>query len=74
MKTAKDYWKEKFGEYPQNDCERLSVVMMQEYWEFMKAEFMANYHSNEVCQCEKPVPTMNPNDGRCWNCGLKLVW
>ena len=39
-----------------------------------KADFWANYHSSEVCQCEKPKPTTNPDDGRCWNCGLKLVW
>ena len=35
MKTkisAKEYWKEKFGEYPQNDSEKLAVAMMQEYY------------------------------------------
>jgi hypothetical protein len=31
MKTAKEYWNEKFGEYPQNDTEKLAVAMMQEY-------------------------------------------
>lgn len=31
MKTAKEYWKEKFDEYPQNDSEKLAVAMMQEY-------------------------------------------
>lgn len=31
MKTAKEFWKEKFYEYPQNDSEKLAVEMMQEY-------------------------------------------
>ena len=30
-KSAKEYWKEKFGEYPQNDADKLAVVMMREY-------------------------------------------
>ena len=33
-KTAKEYWKEKFDEYPQNDNERLAVAMMAEYREY----------------------------------------
>lgn len=33
MKTAKEYWKERFGEYPQNDAEKLAVMMMAEYAE-----------------------------------------
>ena len=35
MKTkisAKEFWYEKFGEYPQNDTEKLAVAMMQEYY------------------------------------------
>jgi hypothetical protein len=31
METAKEYWKRKFDEYPQNDSEKLAVAMMQEY-------------------------------------------
>ena len=31
MKTAKEYWKERFNEYPQSDSDKLAVVMMQEY-------------------------------------------
>lgn len=29
--TAKEFWKIRFEEYPQNDAEKLSVVMMSEY-------------------------------------------
>ena len=32
MKSAKEFWKETFGEYPQNDVEKLSVTMMQQYY------------------------------------------
>lgn len=32
MKSAKEYWKERFGEYPQNDADRLAIVMMMEYY------------------------------------------
>jgi hypothetical protein len=28
---AKEYWKSRFGEYPQTDADRLAVAMMQEY-------------------------------------------
>jgi len=31
MKSAKEYWKEKFGEYPQNDAEKLACSMMALY-------------------------------------------
>ena len=30
-KTARGYWKERFGEHPQNDTEKLACAMMQEY-------------------------------------------
>lgn len=31
MKSAKEFWKEKFDEYPQTDAEKLAVTMMAEY-------------------------------------------
>ena len=31
MKSAKEFWKEKFEEYPQTDADKLAVVMMAEY-------------------------------------------
>lgn len=31
MKSAKEFWKEKFDEYPKNDAEKLAVAMMVEY-------------------------------------------
>ena len=31
MKSAKEFWKEKYDEYPQNDAEKLVVAMMAEY-------------------------------------------
>lgn len=31
--TAKEFWKEKFGEYPQTDSDKLAVAMMAEYAE-----------------------------------------
>lgn len=29
--TAKEFWRDKFGEYPKNDAEKLAVAMMAEY-------------------------------------------
>ena len=29
--TAKEFWKEKFDEYPQTDADKLAVTMMAEY-------------------------------------------
>lgn len=29
--SAREFWKEKFEEYPQNDAEKLAVAMMAEY-------------------------------------------
>ena len=31
MITAKEYWKKRFGEYPQTDADKLACVMMVEY-------------------------------------------
>ena len=48
-KSAKEYWKEKFGEYPQNDSEKLAIVMMQEYassrdidWQKLRNDFFTD--------------------------------
>lgn len=40
--TAKEYWKEKFGEYPQTDSDKLAVAMMQEYSQHSIAEILEN--------------------------------
>ena len=29
--TARDFWKQKFDEYPQTDADKLAVAMMKEY-------------------------------------------
>jgi hypothetical protein len=36
FKSAKEYWFEKFDEYPQTDSERLAVAMMATYGEYVK--------------------------------------
>ena len=36
LKSAKEFWFEKFGEYPQNDSEKLAVAMMATYGEYVK--------------------------------------
>ncbi len=54
MKSARDYWKERFDEYPQTDADKLAVAMMQEYssqfkptplteeqWDEIRKEFIA---------------------------------
>ena len=33
MKTATEYWKERFEELPQSDAEKLAIIMMREYAE-----------------------------------------
>ena len=33
--SAKEYWKKDFGEYPQNVHEKLAVVMMTSYREYI---------------------------------------
>lgn len=32
--SSKEFWKDKFGEYPQTDCEKLAVSMMKEYLDY----------------------------------------
>jgi hypothetical protein len=39
--TAREYWKEKFGEYPQNDAEKLAVAMMAEYADYANEQYSA---------------------------------
>lgn len=34
MKTAFDFWTEKWGEEPQTDSDKLAVAMMREYAEY----------------------------------------
>ena len=35
--TAKEYWKSKFDEPPQNDADKLAVAMMADYAEYVKS-------------------------------------
>jgi len=44
--SAKEYWKNQFGEYPQNDQERLAVVMMASYREYITAALLKNAIEN----------------------------
>ena len=39
MKSAKEFWKEKFDEYPQTDADKLAVVMMVSYVEETNYDF-----------------------------------
>lgn len=34
MKSASDYWKERFGEKPKSDSDKLMCAMMREYAEY----------------------------------------
>lgn len=36
MKTAKEFWHDTFGEYPQNESEELAVDMMVQYAEYVE--------------------------------------
>jgi hypothetical protein len=78
--TAKDFWKKKFDEYPQTDADKLAVVMMREYADSEKADFMKRYHSSEICQCPEPVAESFTDGngvhytGRCYECGLLLEY
>ena len=54
-KSAKEYWKEKFGEYPQNDAEKLAVVMTQEYAKMSNEE-------RKPCLCQPAVNGELPGD------------
>lgn len=49
--TAAEYWKYKFDEYPQNNSEKLSVAMMNNYAEIISkgyARFTNKYWLDEV--------------------------
>lgn len=35
LKSPKEYWKDKFGEYPQSDSDELAIKMMWEYLEYI---------------------------------------
>ena len=37
-KTAAEFWKERFGESPQNDAEKLAVAMMTEYADYVRRQ------------------------------------
>lgn len=47
MKSATEYWEEKFDEPPQNDLEKLAIAMMAEYADYkaiqMQAEVKVNF-------------------------------
>ena len=57
--TAKEYWKQRFDEYPNNDCEKLAVAMMQEYAnEVVKSDCVISsiipcQHKYAICECNE---------------------
>lgn len=71
MKSAKEYWKEKFDEYPQTDADKLSVAMMQEYAQkvvenlnipdVIKSVCENDWHNSDIVNC-----------GKCLICNSKI--
>ena len=51
MKSAKEYWKEQFDEYPQNNQDKLAVAMMARYGEYIKGSIC-----HRVKQCVNTFP------------------
>jgi len=58
MQTAKEFWKERFGEEPQTDSEKLAVTMMSEY---------ADYFSQIETKVNQVEAQISPA------CGRKLI-
>ena len=58
MKSAKEYWKERFGEYPQNNEEKLAVTMMAEYsqaLQLLQPDVSGSKCSRKCKECNKLV-------------------
>jgi hypothetical protein len=83
MKTAKEYWKEKFDEYPQTDADKLAVTMMQEYAKQAIADHEAGVCEWEVDKAEEwsAIPgcyrlyewtRISSKDIYCRFCGRKI--
>jgi len=87
MKTAKEYWKEKFDEYPQTSTDKLAVVMMQEYVEYrVKNNDLSSDISGRFCvfcgEICKDAPTDRgwtdiikdgSHQGLHFDCAIKVV-
>ncbi len=53
-KTAKEYWIEKFGEEPQSDSDKLAIVMMREYVNYLASqqpEIVIGKSAEEMVNC-----------------------
>ena len=50
MKTARDYWKERFDEYPVTDADKLAVAMMTEYLRDCHASHPSPMSAEQVAQ------------------------
>ena len=46
--SAREYWKDFFGEYPQNDQEKVAVSMMEIYSRYVKDELTKTYPKNNM--------------------------
>ncbi|HET8738060.1 MAG TPA: hypothetical protein VFM69_15825 [Pricia sp.] len=62
MISANEYWKSKFGEYPQTDPEKLAVVMMAEYYNESAAPELLEALSDFVNNLETWIETGVPAD------------
>lgn len=50
--SAKEFWKEKFKEYPQSDANKLAVAMMAEYAEYSCKEMLNDFFAGQIkCKC-----------------------
>ena len=48
MKTAKEFWEEKFDESPQSDADKLAVAMMAEYGDYISSPVEPEVMPSEV--------------------------
>ena len=57
MKTAKQFWFDTFGKYPQNDSEELAVDMMVQYAEYVEVLLneIRKTHENTTKPYHEPV-------------------
>lgn len=57
MTTAKEYWKERFEEYPHTDADKLAVVMMAEYAEKVAKQPITTCDTGKLrpCDCKDAV-------------------
>lgn len=73
MKSASEYWKERFGEEPKSDNDKLMCAMMREYAEHYQEEMQQALSLGAVSGSLPPIDPLDDENSEIYKIGREIA-